>query len=334
MKIAFFEINDLEKKYIQNDLKGHKLFFSKEKINEVDLSLIENAEIISVFIYSNVNKKILSKLKKLKAIVTRSTGIDHIDIGACKKKKIKIYNVPDYGQNTVAEHTFALILSLSRKINKAYDQTTKGNFSLENLEGFDLKGKTLGIIGMGSIGRHVARIANGFEMEVVAYDPFPNKSLEKKFNFRYTSLRELLKNSDVVSLHCPYTKKNHHLINANNLKIMKKNSLLINTARGDLIDTPSLVKALSEKRIGGAGLDVLEGELLIKEEAELLSLHFPKKKLETLIEDHLLLTFDNVIITPHIAFYSEEALKRILNTALEDIQAIIKNKKCDGEVKI
>ncbi len=334
MKIAFFEIKDWEKKYIQKKLKGHKILFYKEKINECDTKPFSDFEVISVFIYSKVDKIILSKLKKLKAVVTRSTGFEHIDLKTCKKNKIKVYNVPDYGQNTVAEHTFALILSLSRKINRAYNRTIKGNFSFEDLEGFDLKGKTLGIVGMGSIGKHVARIGNGFEMNVIAYDPYENKKLESEFNFRYAKLNELLKNSDIVTLHCPYTKKTHHIINPKNIKLMKKNALLINTARGGLVDTDALVKALSTKSIGGAGLDVLEGELLIKEEAQLLSSNFPKGKLENLLEDHILLTFNNVIITPHMAFYSAEALQRILDISLEDIKCVIENKMCKGEIKI
>ena len=328
MKITFFEIKDWEKEYITKRLKGHKLVFFKETIGENDLAAVKDSEIISVFIYSKVDKSVLEKMKNLKAVVTRSTGYDHIDLKECKKRKVKVYNVPNYGQNTVAEHTFALILSLSRRINRAYDRTTRGNFSFDDLEGFDIKDKTIGIIGMGSIGRHVARIANGFEMKVLAYDPYPNKILEKDLNFRYSNLNKLLKNSDIVSLHCPYDKKSHHLINPKNIGLMKNGALLINTARGGLVDTTALVKALSSGKLGGAGLDVLEEEGLIKEEAQLLSSKFPKERLENLLEDHLLLTFENVIITPHMAFYSEEALRRILDITIRNIECITENKVC------
>ncbi|MBU2612417.1 MAG: hydroxyacid dehydrogenase [Nanoarchaeota archaeon] len=332
MKIAFFEVKDWEKEYIKKRIKGKLLFF-QEPIDEIPFNLIKDVEVISIFIGVEINSKILSKLKKIKAIVTRSTGYDHINLRECKKRKIKVYNVPDYGQNTVAEHTFALILSLSRKINRAYEKTTRGNFSLDELKGFDLKGKTIGIIGMGSIGKHVARIANGFEMKILAYDIHSNMEFEKKFHLKYSGMNNLLKNSDIVTLHCPYNKKTHHLINAKNINLMKKDALLINTARGGLIDTKELVKALGSKKLGGAGLDVLEEEGLIKEEAELLSTNFPKEKIESLLENHILLTFNNVIITPHMAFYSEEALKRILDTTIENIDSIIKNKPCDSLVK-
>jgi D-lactate dehydrogenase len=333
MKIAFFEIKDWEKDYIKKRLKNHKLIFFKETVNESGVDSMKDVNIISVFIYSKVNKDVLNKLKKLKAVVTRSTGYDHIDLKECKKRKVKVYNVPNYGQNTVAEHTFALILSLSRRINRAYDRTTRGNFSFDDLEGFDIKDKTIGIIGMGSIGRHVARIANGFEMMVLAYDPYPNKVLEKNLNFKYSSLNNLLKNSDIVSLHCPYDKKSYHLINSRNINLMKKGALLINTARGGLVDTTALVKALSSGKLGGAGLDVLEEEGLIKEEAQLLSSKFPKERLKNLLEDHLLLTFGNVIITPHMAFYSTEALQRILDITIRNIECISKNKVCEAIVE-
>jgi D-lactate dehydrogenase len=334
MKVAFFEIKDWEKEYLKQRLKDYELVFFKDTLNPDTLTSVLDSDIISIFIYSHIDKKVLAKFKNLKAVVTRSTGFDHINLNDCKKKKINVYNVPNYGQNTVAEHTFALILSLSRKIHKAYEKTIRGNFSLENLEGFDLKGKTIGIVGMGSIGRHVAKIANGFEMNVLAYDLYPDKKLEKELGLKFVPLDKLLKESDIVSLHCPYNKETHHLINDKNIKMMKKGALLINTARGALVDTGSLVKALASKYLGGAGLDVLEEEGFIKEEAQLLSLDFPKKKLENLLENHLLLTFDNVIITPHIAFYSEEALKRILDITIDNIRCIADNKKSGALVKI
>ncbi|MBS3084959.1 hydroxyacid dehydrogenase [Candidatus Pacearchaeota archaeon] len=333
MKIAFYEIKGWEKDYIKKRLKGHKLYFFEEQLDEKNVKLSSGAEVISIFISSKIKKNLLQNLRNLKAIVTRSTGYDHINLSDCKKRKIKIYNVPNYGQNTVAEHTFALILCLSRKINKAYEKTIRGNFSPDNLEGFDLKGKTIGIIGMGNIGKHVAKIANGFEMKVIGHDAFPKKNLEKELKFKFVKLNELLKNSDIVTLHCPYNKKTHHLINSKNIKLMKKNAILINTSRGGMVETDALVKALSTKNLWGAGLDVLEEEGLINEETELLSFNFPKEKLENLLENHLLLTFENVVITPHIAFYSKEAMTRIIDTTLENIECIIKDKNCGAIVR-
>ncbi len=331
MKIAFFEVEDWEENYLKEELKGNQLSFFKDVLNEKNIETVKDADIISVFIYSKVNKDLLDKLKKIKAIATRSTGFDHIDINKCKKRKILVFNVPYYGENTVAEHTFALILALSRKIHKSYDRTTRGNFSLEGLRGFDLKGKTLGIVGLGHIGIHVARIARGFEMNILAYDLKKDPKLSRKLGFKYVSFENLLKNSDIVTLHCPYNKNTHHLLNKGNISKIKKGAYLINTARGGLIETKAMVKALADGYLGGAALDVLEEESLIKEEIQLLSKNFPKENLENLLQNHLLLTFDNVIITPHNAFNSQEALKRILDTTIENIDSIL-NKKVKGNL--
>lgn len=333
MKIAFFDVRENGKGYLKKKLKGNKLIFLSESPSQKEMDSIKNYDVLSVFIRVKVDKEFLSKFKNLKAVVTRSTGFDHIDLKECKRRKIRVYNVPNYGQNTVAEHAFALILALSRKTNKAYDKTVKGDFSLEGLKGFDLKGRTIGIVGMGSIGVHVARIAKGFEMKVLAYDLYPNKKLAKKLGFKYSGFKSLVKNSDIVTLHCPYTKKTHHLINSKNISLFKKDAILINTARGGLVDTTALIKSLKKKRIGGAGLDVLEGEEFIGEEAELLHPKMSKEQKKEVFEDHELMEMDNVILTPHMAFYSEEALKRILDTTIENVKNIGTNKKCEGLIQ-
>lgn len=333
MKIAFFEIEKWEEEYLKEKLKKHELIFLKDELNEKTVDSVSDVDIVSVFIYSKVNKEILNKFKKLKAVLTRSTGFDHIDLKETKKKKVKVFYVPNYGENTVAEHTFALILDLSRKIHKSYERTVRGNFQMDGLKGFDLKGKTIGIIGMGSIGEHVARIAKGFQMKVISYSLKKDKSLAKKFGFKYVSLENLLKNSDFVSIHCPYNKSTHHLLNKKTIKLMKKDAYLINTARGSIIDTTALVEALAKKRIAGAALDVLEEEAMIKEEVQLLSKNFSKENLKNLVENHILLTFENVIITPHNAFNSKEALERILEITIENVESVIKNKKSKNIVK-
>src|SRR3989344_1105581 len=268
MKIAFFEIEDWEKEYLRIKIKNQKLIFLKEVLDEKTTDLVKDADIISIFIYSKINKEILNKLKKAKAIITMSTGFDHIDIKECNKRKILVLNVPYYGENTVAEHTFALILALSRKIHKSYERTVRGNFSLEGLRGFDLKGKTIGIIGLGHIGKHVARISNGFEMNILAYDVNRDINFAKKFKIRYVDFNTLLKNSDIITLHCPYNKSTHHLLNNKNIKFVKKGDLIINTARGGNIETKALVSALAKGHLGGAALDVLEEESIIKEEIQ------------------------------------------------------------------
>jgi len=333
MKIAFFEIEDWEKDYLKEKLKNYNLVFFKEILNEKMTELVKDVDILSIFIYSKINKNIFDGFTKLKAIVTRSTGFDHIDTKECSKRKISVLNVPYYGENTVAEHTFALILALSRKIHKSYERTVRGNFSLEGLRGFDLKGKTIGIIGLGHIGKHVARISNGFEMNILAYDVNRDINFAKKFKIRYVDFNTLLKNSDIITLHCPYNKSTHHLLNNKNIKFVKKGALIINTARGGNIETKALVSALAKGHLGGAALDVLEEESIIKEEIQLLSKNFPKENLQNLIENHLLLTFDNVIITPHNAFNSKEALTRILDTTIENIKSVISKRKFQNVVK-
>jgi D-lactate dehydrogenase len=326
VKIVFYEIHDWEEKYIKNKLKNHKIVFVREPINEENINHAKDADIISVFIYSKVNKKVLDKMKKIKMITTRSTGFDHIDIRECKKRNIVVCNVPSYGENTVAEHTFALILSLSRKIHKSYLKMLRNDFSIDDLKGFDLKGKTIGVIGAGHIGLHVIRIAKGFGMNVLVNTVHQDKFLSEVMGFEYCPLEELLKKSDIITLHVPYNQSTHHLINKDNIKFIKKGAILINTSRGGCIETGALIEAIDKGILAGVGLDVIEGEELIKEEKQLIYEKDKTKNLEKLIKDHILLSRDNVIFTPHIAFYSQEALERILETTVENI-IFFENKK-------
>jgi D-lactate dehydrogenase len=327
MKIAFFETEEWQENYLRGKLANVELSFFGEPLSDKNIDSVKDCQIISPFIYSQINKDILQKLPNLEMIATRSTGFDHIDVVSAKENKVVVCNVPFYGENTVAEHTFALILALSRKILDSVERARKGDFTLDGLCGFDLKGKTLGIVGMGHIGLHVARIANGFEMDVLAYDLNPDKKLAKKMGFNYASLEEVLAKSDIVTLHTPYNKATHHLINSENINLFKKGSYLINTARGGLIETNALLKALNDGILAGAGLDVLEEECFVKEEAQLLSKEFPKTcDLKTALQNHILLQQKNVIITPHNAFNSQEALMRILDTTILNIQSFIKNK--------
>jgi len=326
-KIAFFEIESWELDYLKSQLKGFDLIFFEDKLSLENLNKIKDVNILSPFIYSTIDKKVINFLKSLKYIATRSTGFDHIDLKTCQKKNILVSNVPSYGENTVAEHTFALILALSRKICASWERTKLGNFSLEGLKGFDLKGKILGVVGVGNIGRHVIRIAKGFEMTVLAFDVRRDQTLAKRLGFRYVSLNYLFKNADIITLHVPYNKKTHHLINLKNLKLFKKGCYLINTARGGICDTAALLEGLKQGIFAGLGLDVLEGECFIKEEKELLSSVFKKTcDLKTVLEDHILINQPNVIITPHNAFNSKEALMRILDTTIENIKSFIRNK--------
>ncbi|PIQ79575.1 hydroxyacid dehydrogenase [Candidatus Peregrinibacteria bacterium CG11_big_fil_rev_8_21_14_0_20_41_10] len=319
MKIAFFEITAKEKKLLIKQLKQHELLFFEEALTIDNVSKVKDVNAVSMFIYSELEKAVLVKMPKLKLIATRSTGFDHVDVGYCNKQKITVCNVPYYGENTVAEHTFALILSLSRNVHKSYVRTLQNDFSIDGLIGFDLKGKVMGVVGAGHIGLHVIRIAKGFGMEVKAFDTNQDSFLAEVLDFEYVSFGELLKTADIISLHVPYNKHTHHLINRENIKLIKKGAILINTSRGGVVEIGALIKALDEGIIAGAGLDVLEGEELIREEKQLLYNENNVEALKQLVQDHILLGKDNVVFTPHIGFYSEEALQRILETTISNI---------------
>lgn len=323
MHITFFDLYSWEKREIRKGLKGHKLELFTESVCPELLQKVKDTEVISGFIYSEFGKKEIDLLPKLKMITTRSTGYDHIDVEYCKKKGIAVCTVPFYGENTVAEHTFALILSLSRNVHKSYVRSLRGDFSIDGLMGFDLKGRTLGVVGAGKIGQHVIRIAKGFGMEVVAYDPFQNEFLAEVLGFTYVDLDSLLKQSDIITIHVPYLKATHHLIGSHNVSHIKKGALLINTARGAIVETQSLLAALENGTIAGAGLDVLEGEHMIMEEKELLHKERTKEQLEEMAMNYQLIHRDDVVFTPHIAFYSKEALERIIHTTIHNIESFM-----------
>ncbi len=327
--IVFVEVEDWERGAIDRILlKKFKAKIFSQALDELNNKELADIEILSTFIYSKVGKEELEKMPKLEAIATRSTGTDHIDFKECKKRGIKVYNVPTYGENTVAEHTFGLILSLSRKIYQAIQRGKRADFSINGLQGFDLKGKTIGIIGMGYIGKHVARIAKGFEMNIIAFDIKENKQLAKELGFKHVSFEFLLENSDVISLHAPYNKKTHHMINSKNIDKIKKGAILVNTARGGLVETNALLKALEKGIISAAGLDVLEEEAFIKEESQLLSSKLPKKQnLKVVLQNHVLMGKDNVLITPHNAFNSKEAIERIIQTTVKNIKTHVEKDK-------
>ena len=319
MKIAFFETKPWEKRLIKKKLQGHTLKIIKEPLTVENLHDAQDCDVVVTFIASHLTKDVLVKLPKLKMVATRSTGYDHIDVSTAKKRGVVVCNVPFYGENTVAEHTFALILSLSRKVHMSYVRSLQNDFSIEGLMGFDLQGKTLGVVGAGHIGMHVIRIARGFGMNVLAYDAYPNTFLAEVLGFEYVPFETVLKNAEIISLHVPYCTETHHLINKKNIHLIKKGALLINTARGGVVDTNALIEALDKHILSGAGLDVIEGEELIKEEKHLAHMPERVKEMRMLVKDHLLLSKENVVFTPHLAFYSKEALQRILETTVENI---------------
>jgi len=323
MKIAIFDVQAGEKQYFTKHLAGHELFFTRDKVDEATAPLAKDCQVLMVFITSKLTSKVLATMPKLKLIITRSTGFDHIDLEYCERQGIMVTNVPSYGENTVAEHAFALILTLSRNIHKSYLRTTREDYRVEGLKGFDLRGKTIGVVGAGKIGLHLIKMARGFDMQVLTYDVNRNDFLADVLGFKYVSLEELLRRSDIISLHVPENKFTHHLINRQNIGLIKKGALLINTARGGIVETEALIEALDKKILSGAGLDVIEGENLIMEEKQLAYDKETAREMMSLVKNHILLSKDNVIFTPHIAFYSEEAVERIMEVSVENLQAFI-----------
>ncbi len=337
MKITFFEVPESEQTFFKDALVGMDLVFTDQKLDEENISLAQDAEIISVFVNSVVNQKVIDALPSLKFIATRSTGFDHVDVAYAMSRGIQVSNVPGYGSRTVAEFAFALLLNLSRKVHMANEQLREeGDFSIFPYRGFDLFGKTLGVIGTGRIGKNAIEIAKGFGMQVFAYDLHPDENFAKEKDVTYASLDEVLKQSDVLTLHAPYNKENHHLLNKEKFSLMKKGVYIINTARGELIETDALVSALGDGLVAGAGLDVLEGERALKEEIEIVADPVKRdsiKDYRTLFENHVLIDLPNVIVTPHIAFYSKEAEMEILKTTVENINSY-KNNTLINQVKL
>lgn len=322
MKLIYFGQEAWEEPYTKEKLPGVDLVFHLGTAQE-SADADAEAEILSVFVNSRVGAAELNRYPKLKLIATRSTGFDHIDLAEAKKRGVAIVSVPSYGVNTVAEFAFALLLALSRRVCDAHERVAQtGSFSQAGLTGFDLQGKTIGVVGCGHIGLHSVKIANGFGMQVLVFDMHRDEQLAQSLNFKYASLEELLAQSDVITLHVPYNEHTHHLINKENVPHIKKGAYLINTARGAVVETEALVMALKDGMLAGAGLDVLEEEGDMDDELKLLMGPHPKEEeLKVILENHYLMSHPRVIITPHIAFDTNEAIRRILDTTIENITA-------------
>lgn len=326
MRVALYEVESWEEPFFREALPEDELLFTAEPLKEGQLGSAggeggtQGVEALSVFIHSDVTREALAAFPDLRLVATRSTGYDHIDLAACRERSIAVANVPYYGENTVAEHTFALILSLSRNIHRAYVRTIRGDFSLEGLRGFDLKGKTIGVVGAGRIGLHVIRMARGFGMEALAYDLRQDPFMAEVIGFRYVPLPELLAESDIISLHAPLLPSTQHLINKENIRQVKRGALLINTSRGGLVDTDALFQGLEDGVLGGAGLDVLEGEEFLMEEGYNVGKSYTREALKTLVQNQALLHREDVVITPHNAFNSREAARRIIGTTAENLR--------------
>lgn len=317
--VIFYDIKPFEQEIFEEELSGkYNLVFKEGELNsERVLSETEiNAEIISVFTASRVSVGTLSKFKNLKLILTRSVGFSHIDIDYCKENSILVANTPHYGDYTVAEYSFGLLLSLCRRICYGVNELKNGDMYPETF-GMELFDKTIGIIGAGAIGSKSVKIAKGFSMNVLCYDVKENIELKEKYEVRYVSLETLCKRSDVIMLHAPLTTSSYHLIDKEKLLLMKETAIIVNTARGELIDTEALYEALIEERIKGAALDVLEYEETISDKRpdEYINL----RNLRTSLINSKLLNLKNVVATPHIAYDTKEAVNRILEKTLENL---------------
>lgn len=324
MNISIFEVEDWEREELRSLQDEHEVRFVRGPLDADEAVEHSDAQVVSVFIYSDLGSNTLARLEGLEMVATRSTGFEHIDLETCRERGITVTNVPSYGENTVAEHVFALLLAVSHRLVEAADRTRRGDFSLQGLNGFDLRGRTLGVIGTGHIGKQVVRIARGFGMEVLAYDLQPDEDLAEELDFSYVGLEELLGGTDVVTLHVPGSRETHHLLSGDEFAAMKEGAVLINTARGSIVDSQALLRALGTGKLAAAGLDVLEEEPAVREEAELLRRVFAREHdLETLLTDHILLRMRNVVITPHSAFYTREAVGRILEVTRANIASYV-----------
>lgn len=318
MKIAFIGLDQQSIKYFTKKLQKHELVFI-DKLGIKELSLIKDVHIISSFAFVKLDQTVIRAIKQLKLIATISTGYDHIDTKLCNQKGIIVSNTPHYGEITVGEHAIALLLTISRKTHISYLQQTKKKFDRTLIRGFDLHGKTIGLIGTGNIGLNMARLAKGLGMNVICYDPNPKKPMSKKIGFKYVKLDKLLKTSDIISLHCPYCPETKHMINTDTIKIMKPGVVIINTARGGLIEAKSLFEGLKTKQIGFAGLDVLE-----KENELINKSKYADKKL--LLTNKKIIKHPNVLYTPHNGFNTNEAHQRMLEETAKNIISFTKGK--------
>lgn len=324
-KILFYDVRDNEIEYLKNfcDKKYDYELISEALDDRSNITKArQDAEIISCFTFSRVNDEVLKQFPNLKLIALRCVGFDHIDIDYCKEHNIAVVNSAGYGNITVAEFAFGLMMDVTRKIARSYMNLKNEHLDKDVYTGFELNGKNLGVIGTGAIGAEVIRIAKGFGMNVLAYDLYPKKELVEKYGVKYLALDELLKESDVVSLHAPSTAENFHMINEEKINLMKPNAVLINTARGELIDTKALYEALVENRIFGAGLDVLEAEnILTKPESTWAFDYLTDDTIKQTLINERLLKLHNVVITPHIAYNTQEAEDRILHITMNNIES-------------
>ena len=320
MKIAVFSTKPYDREYLGANNRGkHELTFFGPPLNEDTVPMVKKFDVVCCFVNDNLTAKVMAKLAKsgVKLIALRCAGYNNIDLEAAKKEKITVCRVPEYSPHTVAEHAVALIMDLNRNIHRAFNRVRENDYSLSGLQGFELHGKTVGVLGTGAIGIAFARIMNGFGCHVIGHDPSQNKEFKRVGT--YVSLAELWAKSDIISLHCPLIPPTYHVVNEETITSMKTGVMLINTSRGGLVDTKAVIEALKIGKIGYLGLDVYEEEA---------GLFFEDYSNQIITDDVFarLLTFPNVVVTGHQAFFSREALAAIALTTINNVDAFAKGK--------
>lgn len=330
MRIAMFNTKGYDKTFFEAGNKnfGHEIGYLEARLTKDTTMLAEGYSAVCVFVNDILDGDVLHDLseKGVTLIALRCAGFNNVDIKTAHELGMKVVRVPAYSPHAVAEHTVGLMLALNRKIHRAYARVREGNFALEGLLGFDMRGKTAGILGTGKIGQCVAELLHGFGCRLLAHDPYPDKGLIEK-GVEYVNLPGLFSQSDIITLHCPLMPETYHIIDDSALRMMKQGVMLINTSRGALVDTQDVIDALKEGKIGYLGLDVYE------EEGDL----FFEDLSEKVIQDDVfsrLLTFPNVIVTGHQAFFTGDAMRSIAETTLSNISTVEKGETCDNEVTI
>jgi len=329
MKIIFFSAQAYDKTFFNryNDTLGFELDFQEAQLSEQTVGLVNNAEAICVFVNDQINASVCKQLseKGVKVIALRCAGFNNVDLEAAKANGLRICRVPAYSPEAVAEHALALILTLNRKTHKAYNRVREQNFSLNGLLGFNLHGKTVGVIGTGNIGKSFCRIMKGLGCRVLAFDVIANKDMES-IGVEYHPLAEVLA-ADIISLHCPLNNQTKHLINPETIGMMKKGAMLINTSRGGLVDTKAITEALKSGQVGYLGIDVYEQE-------EHLFFHDLSGVIIQDDEIQRLMSFPNVLITAHQAFFTEEALSQIATNTLNSTYELLKSNKLSNQAAL
>ena len=330
VKVAFFDTKSYDESSFDkvNQKFGFDIKYFKGHLNINNVALTKGIDVACIFVNAVADAPVIDELvaNGVKVIALRCAGYNNVDLNATRDR-IKVVRVPAYSPYAVAEHTLALMLTLNRKTHRAYNRTREGNFALSGLMGFDMYGKTAGIIGTGKIAKILIKTLRSMGMEILAYDLFPDNDFAAREGIKYVSLDELYANSDIISLHCPLTKETEYIINDEAIAKMKNGVMMINTGRGKLIDTQALIKGLKSKKIGSAGLDVYE------EESE----YFFEDRSNRVMDDDVLarlLSFNNVVVTSHQAFFTQEALENIAETTLKNIQDFIEGRELINEVKL